>query len=1253
MADFAHLHVHTHSSLLDGLGRPDDLAATAARDGQPAIASTDHGNLAVTHKMAQACRDHDLTFIPGIELYLAIGSRHERNVVHVPKEDDYDGGDAKGTETKEKRYEHLTVLATEPTGWRNLLHLDYRTRESIFYQPRADYDLLAEHAQGLVVGSGCLGGPVAGMLLRDDEAGARANLARLVDIYGHDNVFVEVMDHGIPAERKVIPGLTSLAREFDLPVVATNDAHYCHADDDTAHDVWLATKSRATLDSPNRFRFNGSGYHLKTTAQMHEMFDGQPGTENAVANTLLVAERVTTDLVASALPEPGEHLLPVVDVPPEHAGMSEYFHERIRTGLLDRYGSPLPQEVRERARMEEQTFTDFGMAAYMLTKADVIEAEQADGGLVGAGRGSAAGSIVAYALGVTNVDPLRYDLLFERFLNPERRSLPDIDTDFQASRQQTVIDRVARTYGSDRVARIGTVGVARSKDAAKKVARVLGTSRTGEDIARCVPDGDAKQFTLAGLLEPGNPEGSDLRRRAGEDEHVARVLDIATRVEGTPASESVHACGVVISPQPLPGMVPLRTDDGFPVTQWEADEVEAAGQVKFDFLAIKDLDVVADCVRLVEETTGEHIDVRSLSPDDEDTDRSQATWAMLAAGRTAGVFQVAGSGITELVRDIAPESLNDLSAILALYRPGPMGADMHTSYARRRRGVEPVDYGVYSPVAAEQDVIARSLGDTLGNIVYQEQLMSLARDVADFSGGQMKDLQKAFSKKKKDLMDPLREVWLTGGQASTRADGSEKLPFRESTLVNLWRTFEASSSYLFNRSHSVAYGMLTYVTAYLKANWPAHYGAALLLHTERDDKRQRMLADLHDEGVVVSPPNVNTGQVGTAVGPDGDVVLGLSEVAGVGQAAVDIVDERDRHGPFASMHDLVDRTKVPVGVLVALTEAGAMDDFGTRRGLAQLARAARVPDAVAPTSQWSVIETSTRQRARLGVVVGEHPMATLAESIRQWRTSDHWNVDEPLRQVHNLHALEHRQNVHVVGVIASVEEVNSKGRRRAHLVLESAKGRVEVVMWPREFAAYVRTNGRPPPMGRVVAVTGRLNVRDAVGDSDGAATITVYAEDLKVLDVDSGAKGSKPPEGAVMVISLPSRGAPAENAPARGPEPSPSEAQPRLSIVPDDPEEDSSSVDITIPLMGRGTNLDAELANSLHEWRKLKPDVESVEAAAVWFAERDLQAPCTSPWFDVPARGCRIRFQVTPDAGLASERAPIRRALAGATPRIA
>lgn len=1127
-APVAHLHVHTAHSALDGTAKVPALLEAAAADGQPALAITDHGTLAGTWRFATAAHSTAVKPILGIEAYLSIGNRFDNNTIEVPAEQDFDGTGEPDGPTRTKRYEHLTMLAATPEGWSNLLQLTHESESTYRYKPRLDWNLMArtdEHtgvplARGIIAGTGCLGGPVAGPLLRGEAAGARSALARMVDLFGRDGVFVEVMDHGIPAERRVIPQLVALAREFNLPVVATNDSHYVAAGEAQAHDVWLCIgqsqrgRKVVQVSDTKRFRFQGSGYHLRTGREMHALFDDQPGTQHAVANTLLIAERVHDDVLGRARTR-----LPQFRLPDGFHTPAQYLHHLVLRGARQRYGVEhdgrvmLPGPVAARLRFEENVINDLGYPQYFLIEWDMVQWARSDRGfpsarfpdgepgqkkpiLVGPGRGSGAGSMTLYCLRITNIEPLSNGLLFERFLDPSRNDMPDIDTDFEAARRDEVVTYLQRRYGSDRVARIGTWNLAWSKRSIRDVARVTNRTPLANALTRAVHvKGKPQDTPLATILHPSYPLGSQLRDMVAADPQAADLVTLAGQVEGVIAGESIHPCGVVIADEPLVGTIPLRrdrrqgTDTGGLVTQWDAADTAAFGLVKFDLLFLKDLDVVSSCLQMIEADTGERLDVDALPMDPADP-RVHRTWALLAAGRTAGVFQLAGPGITELTVKVRPTSGHDLAAILALYRPGPMAAGMHEMYVRRRNGVEPVDYRVYTPDPAEQKVIAEVLDPTLGSITYQEQLMSLGRAVADFGPDQTNKLRKAFSKKIKEEMDAVRGMWVAGGRNPVRRDGTAKVPFAMSTLDTLWVTFNGAAQYLFNASHSYAYGYVCYVTAFLKANWPSHYGAALLRSAASDkDKRAAMLLSLRAEGVPVLPPDVNEAQACTAVDRDGAVRIGLSEIAGAGEHAAFIVQAR-HSGPFTSLTDLYERVRVSTGagqkgyatqrlstsMLDALIEAGACDSFGPRLGMRMAARALSAGDVDVPDTEWGVQQRALRERMRLGTILGDHSTSLLKAQLDQWRAHTN-NHEMPLTPLHLL-PTRGGMSVNVVGLVSGLETVPITTGSMIRMTLESRDCSVPVLLWPKTVRG-LGAMAHHLKVGRIVGVTGRTDIDTA------------------------------------------------------------------------------------------------------------------------------------------------------------------------------
>lgn len=938
---FVHLHVHSEHSDLDSTARVEDLVAAAAADGQKALAITDHGSLAGIWAAYEAGKKHGVKIIPGEEVYLAIGSRHERNFIEVPAEDtDTDDGSEYTGKTKRKNYEHLTVLARSPQGWRNLVAMHNEALNSRWGKyARIDYELLHKHRKGLIVLTGCLGGPVLGPLARGDEDGARRGIEALIEAVGRKNVYVEIMDHGIPQESAVLPRLVELAAEYDLPLVATNDAHHVHADGALAHEAWLALRTKNTLKdpAPPRFKFVGSGYHLRTAEEMYAVRE-EDWWREACQNTVTLAERVADDLL------PEHYLrLPKFPVPDGFKDSRAYFVHLVKEGAKARYGDPYPKEVAERLNAEMKVIEGFGVIDYFLIVHELINWARAQGIRVGPGRGclvgddlvwttegykalrdvrigdtvrthtgalrqvantmrydcdeplvrisvaegggctmtadhkvlvirggmdtwvpargvavgddlvrvgphgrqptpvlsvahvapagevfdievpvdhsymtdsyvvhnSAAGSAISYALGIVGVDPLRLDLLFERFLDPTRVGMPDIDIDFEKGRRDEVLAHLVDMYGSDFVARIGTYQMAKTKKAIKDAARVLGhPASLGDRLSKAVPMNGPEPYTFDKLDATRQSDSAGFWEMVDGDDRSKEVVHLARQFEGVTSGKSIHACGTVVSDAPLGDLVPMRKDTGDGsseddplITEWDADGVDdGIGLLKLDVLGLRNLDIVSAAVRTIEELTGEVIDPDNLpDPDDLEDERVRKTWRLLAEGHTAGVFQLESSGMTVLAQDVSPTSLEHLSALVALFRPGPLAANMHTLYAARKNGREEVDYSIFTDDPAEQEQIATVLGSTYGLTVYQEQMMLLGDVVAGFGPAERNRLRKAVSKKIASEVAAVGELFMAGAVSDTASDGSPKLAFARSTAERVWETIKGGASYAFNK----------------------------------------------------------------------------------------------------------------------------------------------------------------------------------------------------------------------------------------------------------------------------------------------------------------------------------------------------------------------------------------------------------------------------------------------------------------------
>ncbi|NDE80057.1 MAG: DNA polymerase III subunit alpha [Actinobacteria bacterium] len=921
MADsFTHLHVHTEFSMLDGAAKLDELVAKAVEDGQPALGMTDHGNMYGVLDFYKECRSQGVKPIIGTEAYLAYETRFERPTRRGLMDDS--GGE---TEGGRKLYYHLTLLAENNTGYRNLIKLSSLAfLEGYYYQPRMDWELLERHHDGLIATTGCLGGHVLQSLLRDDYADALAKAARLQEIFGRDNLFVELQDHGIPSQARTNPQLMQIARDLDAPLIATNDSHYVHRHDADSHDALLCVQTNSMKDDPKRFRFEGTEHYLKTSQEMRHVFREVP---TACDNTLWVAERADVTI------EFGKPQLPNFRVPPGFDDDASYLDHLTREGAAKRWGDNLPPAVIERLAYETKVISDMGFASYFLIVWDLIRYARSRGIRVGPGRGSAAGCAVAYCLGITEIDPIRYDLLFERFLNPSRISMPDIDMDFDSRYRDEMIRYATETYGREHVAQIITFSTIKARNAVRDAARVLGHPYSvGDRLAKAMPPLVMGRDTPLRFCLEKHPKHEDGYRAAQElrdiyesEEDLRQVIDVAKGLEGLRRSTGIHAAAVVISKEELTEYLPLqrKPEAGKPIeeapvtTQYEMHGVEDLGLLKMDFLGLRNLDVITDTMELIRRSEPD-FDIDRVPLDD------SATFELLSRGDTTGVFQLESPPMQQLLRAMNPSTFEDVSAVIALYRPGPMGVNMHYDFADRKNGRKPVEY--FHPDAKEV------LGDTYGLMIYQESVMRVAQRFAGYSLAEADNLRKACGKKVRELMEKERSKF---------EDGCESSGYGRSLGKQLFDIIENFADYAFNKSHSFGYGYICYQTAYLKANYPVQYFAALLTSVKANlEKAAGYLADARTRGITVKQPDINESDVDFVSDPENRVIhFGLSAIKGVGSAVCDkIVAHRNEHGPYTSFHDFC--MSVPTECLnkkgiESFIKAGAFDSLGhTRRGLA-------------------------------------------------------------------------------------------------------------------------------------------------------------------------------------------------------------------------------------------------------------------------------------------------------------------------------
>ena len=1076
-ADFVHLHVHSEYSLLDGAaqlekierapgqGRKEvdvGLIARAAQLGFPALALTDHGNLFGAIDFYTACQQAAITPIIGCELYVAPGSRFERS----PQDGGYEGAS------------HATVLVRNETGYRNLIKLVSKAYlEGFYYKPRVDHELLAQHADGLLVLSGCLNSEVSKLLAAGEDAKALETAGWYQEVFGKDFYFMEVQSHGIDLQARVTEATVRLARQIGAPLCGTNDSHYVEAGHARAHEALLCIQTGATMSDPNRWRFSTEEFYLKSADEMRAVFKDLP---EAYRNTLAVAERCKLQLGF------GQFHLPNYDVPAGHT-LDSYLEHLATEGLARRYGGAPPDAVVERLRYELSVVSKMGFSGYFLVVWDFIAYARGKGIAVGPGRGSSAGSLVAYCLGITNVDPVRYGLLFERFLNPERISMPDMDIDFADDRRDEVIRYVVERYGADRVAHIITFGTMGAKAVIRDVARVMGFSFGEADrIAKLVP-GFPLNITLDEALEKAPALAEQVKR----DSRVGELWAVARTLEGCTRHASVHASAVVISDAPLMDRVPLYKDPKRPelITGFAMGPIEKLGLLKMDFLGLRTLTVIADAARLVGESRGITLDPETLPLDDD------KTYQLLSEARTFGVFQLESAGMRDALKALRPTRIEDIIAMVSLYRPGPM--ELIPDFVNRKHGRAPITY--------EHPLMEKYLQETYGIMVYQEQVMGLAAELAGFTLGEADTLRKAMGKKDRELMAAQRAKFLVGCRAND-IDGKK--------AERVWDLIEKFAGYGFNKSHGACYGLVAYQTAYLKANYPVEFMAALLTsEMEKTDKIVQYMEECRSMGLRVVPPAVGvSGARFTVLGET--IHFGLAAIKNVGAIAIDSIVKARETGAFASLADFcgrVDLRLVNRRVVESLIKAGAFDWLGETRagllsGLDQAMEAGQRSQRDRDEGQASLFESLSSPRAdgsapapRVDSHVPEWPREELLgyeKEVLGFYLSGH-PLDEFREVAGRLRAVSAAElagspvasRVLLLGLVSGLQENSTKsGNRMAFATLELVDGSVPLTIFPEPYrACAVALRHRGP-----VLVRGRID------DSDKGRV--VLAEEVKPLD---------------------------------------------------------------------------------------------------------------------------------------------------------
>lgn len=1104
-SSFVHLHNHTEYSMLDGMAKVDMLAEEVVRQGMPAVGMTDHGNMYGSDAFYHAITGAGVKPIIGIEAYIAPASRFLKERVRWgephQKADDVSASGA---------YLHQTMLAENATGLRNLFKLSsYASYEGQLGKwPRMDAELIAEHATGIIATTGCPSGDVQTRLRLGQFNEALEAAAMWQDIYGKDNYFLELMDHGLEIENRVRSELLEIGRKLDLPPLVTNDCHYVLESQAQAHEAMLCVQTGKTLHDPDRFKFDGTGYYIKSAQQMRELWDDIVPT--GCDNTLWIAERVQD--YSEVWEEHPHDRMPIADVPEGHSPTSWLRHQ-VMEGLQDRFGSdPVPQEYIDRAEFEINVIDMKGYPSYFLIVAELIKHARSVGIRVGPGRGSAAGALVAYALTITNIDPIEHGLLFERFLNPERPSAPDIDIDFEDRRREEMIRYATDRWGEDKVAQVITFGTVKTKQALKDSARVqFGQEgyKMADNITKVLPPAImAKDIPLSGIIDPEHPrysEAGEVRNLIETDPDVRSIYETARGLEGVVRQAGVHACAVIMASEPLMDCIPMwkRAQDGAIITGWPYPACEAIGLLKMDFLGLRNLTVIGDALENIKINRGEEIDLEALTTDD------PAVYELLGRAETLGVFQLDSTGMQDLLKRMQPTGFNDIVASLALYRPGPMGVNAHTNYADRKNGrksIEPIHPELEEPL---RDI----LEETYGLIVYQEQIMEISRKLANYTAGEADGFRKAMGKKKPEVLAKEYEKFSSGMISNG---------YSKEAVDALWGTIEPFASYAFNKSHAAGYGLVSYWTAYLKANYTAEYMAALLTSVkDKKDKSAIYLSDCRHLGISVLSPDVNESAYNfLPVGED--IRFGLGAVRNVGEDVVaSIIKTREEKGPYRDFSDYLDKIETAAcnkRVTESLIKAGAFDSLEhPRKGLFLIHEEAvdsvistkkaadkgqfdlfaslggtneeiqNVFAVTVPDQEWESKQKLALEREMLGLYVSAHPLDGFEQALDA-------QTDTPLTKI-LAQELGHGAEMTIGGIISKVDRRFSKrdGSPWAIVTIEDHHG-AQVDLWV--FNKLYSIVAPQIVEDNIILAKAHISIRDEMQ--------SVICDDLKVADLGPG-----------------------------------------------------------------------------------------------------------------------------------------------------
>ena len=1089
--------------MLDGMAKVDLLAEEVDRQGMPAVGMTDHGNMFGSNAFYRRMTEAGIKPIIGIEAYMAPESRfNKKRVLWGTPDQKSDDVSASGA------YLHQTMLAENVTGLRNLFRLSSLAsyEGQLGKWPRMDAELIAEHADGIIATTGCPSGDVQTRLRLGQYDQALEAAAMWQDIYGKDNYFLELMDHGLHIERRVRDDLLRIGQALELPPLVTNDCHYVLESQAPAHEAMLCVQTGKTLLDPDRFKFDGTGYYIKTAQQMREVWDDM--VPDACDNTLWIAERVGD--YGELWEEHPHDRMPLATVP-EGETPTTWLRKEVHRGLQERFdGGTVPEEYLKRADYEIDVIDMKGYPSYFLIVAELIKHARSIGIRVGPGRGSAAGSLVAYALTITNIDPIEHGLLFERFLNPERPSAPDIDIDFDDRRRGEMITYAAENWGEDKIAQVITFGTVKTKQAIKDAAKVNfgqpGFQMADRINAALPPAIMAKDIPLAGIMDPEHErysEAAEVRSMIETDPDVAKIYETARGLEGVVRQAGVHACAVIMASVPLMDHIPMwkRPADGALITGWDYPACEAIGLLKMDFLGLRNLTVLGDAIENIQKNRGEHVHLDTLDTDDE------AVYELLSRGDTLGVFQLDSGGMQELLKRMKPTGFNDIVASLALYRPGPMGVNAHWDYADRKNGRKPI-----TPIHPElEEPLREILDETYGLIVYQEQIMNISQKVANYTAGEADGFRKAMGKKKPEVLAKEYEKF---------SEGMFSNGYSKAAVDALWGTIEPFASYAFNKSHAAGYALVSYWTAYLKANYAAEYMAALLTSVgDKKDKSAIYLADCRHLGISVLPPDINASEE-NFLAVDKDIRYGLAAVRNVGVEVVESIRETRRtKGDFTSFSDYLDKIDLlPCNkrITESLIKAGAFDSLGhARKGLmlvsddavdsvlttkkaadkGQFDLFASLGDAEAssafsievPEDEWEKKHKLALEREMLGLYVSGHPLDGFEEAIEA-------QTDTPLPKILEG-GMRHGDEVTIGGIISAVDRRFSKkdGSPWAIVTLEDHNGaQVEVLLFNKVYALVA------PQIveDNIILVKAHVSIRDE--------RMSLFGDDVKVPELGPG-----------------------------------------------------------------------------------------------------------------------------------------------------